>query len=66
MCVAGLTMWKVLAVAGVVLLVLVPQLPLPPTSIQASRRCNREMSSIARRLVHQVRGMRIKCVCVMI
>jgi len=40
-------------VAGVVLLVLVPQLPLPPTSLQASRRCNREMSSIARRLVHQ-------------
>ena len=54
LCLAGLTMWKVLAVAGVMLLVLVPHMPPPPTSIQPSRHCNTEMSAIARRLIHQV------------
>ena len=51
---AGLTLWRVLCVAGVFLLVLLPPPPPPPTSLQQRRRCDHRLSSIARRIVHQV------------
>ena len=51
---AGLTLWRVLCVAGVFLLVLLPPAPPPPTSLQQRRRCDHRLSSIARRIVHQV------------
>lgn len=51
---AGLTLWRVLCVAGVFLLVLLPPPPPAPTSLQQRRRCDHRLSSIARRIVHQV------------
>lgn len=51
---AGLTLWRLLCVAGVFLLVLLPPVPPPPTSLQQRRRCDHRLSSIARRIVHQV------------
>ena len=52
--VAWFTLWKVLAVAGVFLLVLVPPPPLPPTAMMKTKPCNIKSSSIARRIIHQV------------
>ena len=54
-CLAGLTLWRVLAVAGVFLLMMVPPSPSPPSSLQTSSTCDRRLSSVARRIVHQVR-----------
>ena len=54
-CVVGVTVWRVLAVAGVVLIVLLP--PPPPESqnnVQQQRTCSTKLSSIARRIIHQV------------
>ena len=51
---ASVTLWKVLAVAGVFLLVVVPPMPPPPTSLQPIKKCHVKLSSIARRIVHQV------------
>ena len=53
-CVASLTLWKVLAVAGVFLLVIVPPLPPPPSAVQEVKKCDSKLSSIARRIIHQV------------
>ena len=55
LCVAGLTLWRMLVVAGVVLLVLVPPSPSPPSSLQQTRHCDARLSSVARRIVHQVK-----------
>ena len=54
-CLAGLTLWRVLAVAGVVLLIMLPPSPSPPSSLQRTRNCDRKLSSVARRIIHQVR-----------
>ena len=51
---ASVTLWKVLAVAGVFLLVVVPPMPPPPTTLQPIKKCHVKLSSIARRIVHQV------------
>ena len=54
-CLAGFTLWRMLAVAGVVLLVLLPPSPSPPSSLQHTRRCDSKLSSVARRIIHQVK-----------
>lgn len=54
LCVAGFTVWRMLAVAGVVLLILVPPSPSPPSSLQHTRQCDSKLSSVARRIIHQV------------
>lgn len=52
---AGLAIWRIVAVAGVVLLVLVPPMPrYQPTDLQKPfRACNHQLSSVARRIIHQ-------------
>ena len=54
-CLAGFTVWRMLAVAGLVLLVLVPPSPSPPSSLQQTRHCDSKLSSVARRIIHQVK-----------
>merc|ERR1712062_153928 len=52
---ASLAVWRIVAVAGVVLLVLVPPLPpYTPTHLQTPpRSCDHRLSSVARRIIHQ-------------
>jgi len=52
---AGLAVWRIVAVAGVVLLVLVPPMPhYAPTHLQnPPRSCDHRLSSVARRIIHQ-------------
>ena len=54
-CVVGLSLWRVLAVAGVFLVMMVPPSPSPLSSLQNTKNCDRRLSSVARRIVHQVR-----------